>query len=220
VRAPGLPARWAGLPRRDALQARRGAAATGRRDGGGGARPPGMRLGLPSPHAAEAAGERLVDLGLLEAAEEPGIRLRWSELYRVVRARPLRRSRAPAWIWTCRRRMPLAGWWPPAGGPYSRLRQVAAGTPAPRCHDVALGRPGPVLPQPGDQAGYPAGGIVRASSWAGEALSKPVEVCARRRLQAGFHIDRSSHAKRGTIHDGLLRSCPGRNRWTPSRFGA
>ncbi len=59
-----------------------------------------LRLHLPERHAAvraaslpwrrwfieTSAGERLFDLDLMEVAEEPGIRLRWSELYRVLRA--------------------------------------------------------------------------------------------------------------------------------------
>jgi salicylate hydroxylase len=58
-----------------------------------------LRLYRPGRHAAlraaslpwrrwtadTAAGERLFDLDLLDVAEEPGARLRWSELYRLVR---------------------------------------------------------------------------------------------------------------------------------------
>lgn len=59
-----------------------------------------LRLYRPERHAAlraaslpwrrwiveAATGERLLDLDLLEVAEEPGARLRWSELYRLLRA--------------------------------------------------------------------------------------------------------------------------------------
>jgi salicylate hydroxylase len=59
-----------------------------------------LRLHLPERHAAVRAaalpwarwtiemadGERLFDLDLAEVAEEPGIRLRWSALYDVLRA--------------------------------------------------------------------------------------------------------------------------------------
>ncbi|MFT8243633.1 hypothetical protein [Roseomonas sp. BN140053] len=59
-----------------------------------------LRLHLPERHAAlrEASlpwrrwfvdladGTRLLDLDLLEVADEPGVRIRWSELYRVLRA--------------------------------------------------------------------------------------------------------------------------------------
>ncbi len=59
-----------------------------------------LRLYLPARHEAlraaslpwrrwfadTATGERLLDLDLLDVAEEPGVRLRWSELYRLMRA--------------------------------------------------------------------------------------------------------------------------------------
>ena len=59
-----------------------------------------LRLHMPARHAALRAasltwnrwfvdltdGERLLDLNLLDLAEEPGVRIRWSELYRLLRA--------------------------------------------------------------------------------------------------------------------------------------
>ncbi|WP_270938376.1 FAD-dependent oxidoreductase [Falsiroseomonas oryzae] len=59
-----------------------------------------LRLAMPARHAALRAaslpwnrwfvdltdGTRLLDLDLLEVAEEPGVRIRWSELYRLLRA--------------------------------------------------------------------------------------------------------------------------------------
>jgi salicylate hydroxylase len=59
-----------------------------------------LRLHMPARHAALRAasapwrrwfvdltdGTRLLDLDLLEVAEEPGVRIRWSELYRLLRA--------------------------------------------------------------------------------------------------------------------------------------
>lgn len=59
-----------------------------------------LRLHLPARHGAVVAqalpwrrwiietscGERLFDLDMLDVAEEPGIRLRWADLYRVLRA--------------------------------------------------------------------------------------------------------------------------------------
>lgn len=130
-----------------------------------------LRLHLPARHAAVRAaslpwrrwfvdtadGERLFDLDLLDVAEEPGIRLRWSELYRALRepVAPLtRRGLALEALEedAAGRLVPVlrrgGGFVRPPGfdllvagdGRYSRLRVLTAGAPEPRFHGVAMTR--------------------------------------------------------------------------------
>lgn len=131
-----------------------------------------LRIGLPARHAAVRAaslpwsrwfidtawGERLFDLDLLDVAEEPGIRLRWSELYRVLREPVAAATRRGLVLEALEEdaagrlapvlRDAAGGLHRPGGfdllvagdGRYSRLRQIAAGVPVPRFHGVALTR--------------------------------------------------------------------------------
>jgi 2-polyprenyl-6-methoxyphenol hydroxylase-like FAD-dependent oxidoreductase len=131
-----------------------------------------LRLHLPARHDALRAaslpwarwfietswGERLFDLDLLEVAEEPGIRLRWSELYRVLREPvaaitrrgltlealeedaagrlvPVLRDGAGGFVRRTGFDLLVAG-----DGRYSRLRQLTAGTPEPSFHGIAMTR--------------------------------------------------------------------------------
>ncbi len=131
-----------------------------------------LRLHLPARHDAIRAaslpwtrwyietswGERLFDIGLLEVAEEPGIRLRWSELYRVLRAPvaaitrrgltleaveedaagrlvPVLRDGAGRLVRPCGFDLLVAG-----DGRYSRLRALTAGVPEPSFHGIAMTR--------------------------------------------------------------------------------
>ncbi|WP_198378783.1 FAD-dependent monooxygenase, partial [Neoroseomonas rubea] len=131
-----------------------------------------LRLHLPARHDAvraaslpwrrwfidTAAGERLFDIDLLDVAEEPGIRLRWSDLYRVLRApvaATTRRGLALAALEedAAGRLVPVladaAGGLHRFGGfdllvagdgRYSRLRELAAEAPLPAFHGVAMSR--------------------------------------------------------------------------------
>lgn len=131
-----------------------------------------LRLHLPEQHVAVRAaslpwqrwsiamadGEPLFDLNLLDVAEEAGIRLRWSELYRVLRApvaamvqhglalEALEEDAAGRLVPVLRKAD--GGVLRPTGfdllvagdGRYSRLRSLTAGTPEPRFHGIALTR--------------------------------------------------------------------------------
>ncbi|MFC7472996.1 FAD-dependent oxidoreductase [Dankookia sp. GCM10030260] len=131
-----------------------------------------LRIGLPARHAAVRAaslpwslwfidtawGERLFDLDMLDVAAEPGIRLRWSELYGVLRAPVAGVTRRGLVLEALEEdaagrlapvlRDAAGGLHRPGGfdllvagdGRYSRLRQLAAGVPVPRLHGVALTR--------------------------------------------------------------------------------
>lgn len=131
-----------------------------------------LRLHLPARHAAvrEASlpwrhwfidlvdGTRLFDLRLSEVAEEPGIRLRWAELYRVLRAPvaaltthgmalealeedaagrlvPVLRGAAGGLHRPGAYDLLVAG-----DGRYSRLRALTAGAPRPVFHGMAMSR--------------------------------------------------------------------------------
>lgn len=139
-----------------------------------------LRLYLPARHAAvraaslpwkrwfidTAAGERLADIDLLRVAEEPGIRLRWSELYRVLRApvAPLTRhgARFEALEEAADGRLRPIFRGPDGAlfdegdfdllmgcdGRYSRLREITAGPVTPRFFGVALTRL--LVPDAGD----------------------------------------------------------------------
>jgi 2-polyprenyl-6-methoxyphenol hydroxylase-like FAD-dependent oxidoreductase len=131
-----------------------------------------LRLYLPERHDAvraaslpwtrwfidTAAGERLAEIDLLRVAEEPGIRLRWSELYRVLRAPVAHLTRHSAQFTALeeaaggRLRPIFRG---PDGtlfdegdfdlligcdGRYSRLREITDGPVTPRFFGVALTR--------------------------------------------------------------------------------
>ncbi|WP_149540130.1 FAD-dependent monooxygenase [Siccirubricoccus phaeus] len=131
-----------------------------------------LRLHLPARHAAvrrasypwrrwiieTATGQRLFDLDLQEVAEEPGIRLRWSELYRVLRAPVAGMTRHGLTLMEveedARGRLipvfttPSGALVRPAAydllvacdGRYSRLRALTAGVPQPRFFGVAMTR--------------------------------------------------------------------------------
>lgn len=131
-----------------------------------------LRLHLPARHDAvrraslpwrrwtieTTAGERLFDLDLLEVAEEPGIRLRWSELYRVLREPVAAMTRRGLALEALEqdaqgRLVPVlrdaAGGLHRFGGfdllvagdgRYSRLRALTLGVPAPEFHGVAMTR--------------------------------------------------------------------------------
>ncbi len=131
-----------------------------------------LRLHLPARHAAlreaslpwtswineTAWGERLFTLNLLDVAEEPGIRLRWSELYRVLRAPVAAITRRGLALEALEedaagRLMPVlrdaaGGLLRPGGydllvagdGRYSRLRALTAGPPQPSFHGIAMTR--------------------------------------------------------------------------------
>ncbi len=130
-----------------------------------------LRLHLPERHAAVRAaslpwarwfiemadGERLFDLDLREVAEEPGIRLRWSSLYAVLRAPVAARTRRGCTLEALEedaqgRLVPVlrgrgtlfrpgaydllvAG-----DGRYSALRAMTLGAPKSRLHGVAMTR--------------------------------------------------------------------------------
>lgn len=131
-----------------------------------------LRLYLPARHDAVRAaalpwqrwfidtswGERLFDLDLLEVAQEPGIRLRWSELYRVLREPVAGLTRRGLELEALEE--DAAGRLVPvlrdgdgaqhqfggfdllvAGdGRYSRLRALTAGVPEPVFHGVGMSR--------------------------------------------------------------------------------
>jgi salicylate hydroxylase len=131
-----------------------------------------LRLHLPARHDAvraaslpwrrwfidTAAGERLFDLDLMDVAEEPGIRLRWSDLYRVLRAPVAAMTRRGLALEALEedaagRLVPVlrdgAGGLHRFGGfdllvagdgRYSRLRALTAGVPEPVFHGVAMSR--------------------------------------------------------------------------------
>lgn len=131
-----------------------------------------LRLHLPTRHDAvraaslpwrrwfidTAAGERLFDIDLMDVAEEPGIRLRWSDLYRVLRAPVAAMTRRGLALEALEedaagRLMPVlrdnAGVLQRFGGfdllvagdgRYSRLRALTAGVPEPVFHGVAMSR--------------------------------------------------------------------------------
>jgi salicylate hydroxylase len=130
-----------------------------------------LRLHLPQRHAAVRAaalpwsrwtiemadGERLFDLDLAEVAEEPGIRLRWSALYDVLRAPMAGRTRRGCTLEALEedakgRLVPVlregGGLIRPGGydllvagdGRYSALRAITLGAPKSRLHGVALTR--------------------------------------------------------------------------------
>lgn len=130
-----------------------------------------LRLHLPARHDAVRAaalpwrrwfiemadGERLFDIDLLQVAEEPGIRLRWSALYAVLRA-PVAAVTRHGWDLAALeedaagRLIPVFS--TPDGlardgafdllvagdGRYSRLRALTVGAGQPRFHGVALTR--------------------------------------------------------------------------------
>ncbi len=100
-------------------------------------------------------GTRLFDLDLLDVAEEPGVRIRWAELYRLLRAaiapsydhqlEALEQDAAGRLVPVFRVGAALvrAGGFDllvAADGRYSRLRTLAAGPPAPEFFNVCLSR--------------------------------------------------------------------------------
>ena len=131
-----------------------------------------LRLHLPARHDAVRAaslpwrrwfidtawGERLFDLDLAEVAEEPGIRLRWAELYRVLREpvaaithrglalEALEEDAAGRLVPVLRdavgglRRFGGFDLLVAGDGRYSRLRALTAGVPAPEFHGIAMSR--------------------------------------------------------------------------------
>ncbi len=131
-----------------------------------------LRLHLPARHDAVRAaslpwrrwfidtawGERLFDLDLSEVAEEPGIRLRWAELYRVLREPVARITRRGLMLEALEedgggRLVPVlrdaaGALHRPGGfdllvagdGRYSRLRALTAGVPVPEFHGIAMSR--------------------------------------------------------------------------------
>ena len=130
-----------------------------------------LRLHLPVRHAALRAaslewrrwttrladGTRLADLDLLEVAEEPGAKLRWSELYRLLRAPVAGRTRhnhALAALEEDARGRLVPVFETAAGlarhgafdllvagdGRYSRLRALTAGEPVPSHANIGMSR--------------------------------------------------------------------------------
>ena len=131
-----------------------------------------LRLHLPARHDALcqaslpwshwfidlADGRRLFDLPLAEVAEEPGCRLRWADLYRLLRSPVAQRTHFGLELVAVEedavgrlvpvleapdgtRLRPLGYDWLVAGdGRYSRLRELTAGAPRPRFHGVAMSR--------------------------------------------------------------------------------
>jgi len=134
-----------------------------------------LRLHLPERHAAVRAaslpwarwfiemanGERVLDLDLRDVAEEPGIRLRWSALYGVLRAPVARFTRHGCTLEALEedaqgRLVPVLrgpgrhgmGLFRPGGfdllvggdGRYSKLRELTLGAGGSRMHGVAMSR--------------------------------------------------------------------------------
>jgi salicylate hydroxylase len=129
-----------------------------------------LRTHLPARHVAVRAaslpwrrwfidltdGTRLFDLDLLDVAEEPGVRIRWAELYRTTRAaisphyshvlEALEQDAAGRLVPVFRdpagalRRHGGFDLLVAADGRYSRLRSLAAGTPEPQYYNVCLSR--------------------------------------------------------------------------------
>jgi salicylate hydroxylase len=131
-----------------------------------------LRLHLPARHAAIRAaslpwrrwtvdladGTRLLDIDLLDVAEEAGVRIAWAELYRLLRAPIADRTRQDLELVALEEdamarlvpvlRDPTGGLLRPTGfdllvagdGRYSALRRLSVGPPIPTQHGLAMSR--------------------------------------------------------------------------------